>query len=301
MGAVLDPQTHPPRDAAATTGRRLVTCFGGARDFLGNRFVYVTVSPRAGGLTVGVNLNLDRRCNFDCVYCEVDRHKPQNHGACDVEAMAAELAATLERVRDGDLRRLPGFQDLPPELLELRHVALSGEGEPTLCPQFAEAVQAVVHVRARGQFPFFKITLLTNASLIDHPQVQRGLRHLILKDELWLKLDAGSRRVYDRINRSPIPFERIRQNILLAGQQRPIVIQSLFPMLDGQPPSDEDIGEYAACLRDLKTGGAQISLVQVYSATRPTLKSECRHLPLKVLSQIAQRVRAETGLTVEVF
>lgn len=301
MGAALGQPTPTLRDPGATAGRRLVTRFGGARDFLGNRYVYVAVSPRAGGLTVGVNLNLDRRCNFDCIYCEVDRQTPQSHGACDVEAMAAELAATLERVRCGDLRRLPGFQDLPPELLELRHVALSGEGEPTLCPQFAEAVQAVVHVRARGQFPFFKITLLTNASLIDHPQVQRGLRCLILKDELWLKLDAGSRRVYDRINRSQIRFERILQNILLAAQQRPIVIQSLFPLIDGQAPSDEEIGEYAACLRELKTGGAQISLVQVYSATRPTLKSECRHLPLKTLSQIAHRVRAETGLTVEVF
>ena len=46
------------------------------RNFLNNRFVYVTVSPRAKGLSVGVNLNPDKLCNFDCVYCEVNRLAP---------------------------------------------------------------------------------------------------------------------------------------------------------------------------------------------------------------------------------
>ena len=43
------------------------------RNLLHNRFVYVTVSPRAKGLSVGVNMNPDKQCNFDCVYCEVNR------------------------------------------------------------------------------------------------------------------------------------------------------------------------------------------------------------------------------------
>ncbi len=289
------------RVRAEASGGRIATCFGAVRDFLGNHFVYVFVSPRAGGLTVGVNLNPDRQCNFDCVYCEVERRRVSRNGQFSIETMAHELTHTLERVRQGHLRALPEFRNLPAELLELRHVALSGEGEPTLCPQFAEAVQAVVHVRALGQFPFFKIALLTNGSLLDQTQVQYGLRFLIHRDEIWLKLDAGSRRTFERINRAQVSFERVLHNILTLGQHRPIVIQSLFPLLEGEPPAEEEISEYIARLRELKEGGAQISLVQIYSATRPTTKSECRHVPLKVLSHIAQRVRAETGLSVEVF
>ena len=44
------------------------TAFGCSRDFLDGRFVYTVISPRARGLSVGVNMNPDKRCNFDCVY-----------------------------------------------------------------------------------------------------------------------------------------------------------------------------------------------------------------------------------------
>jgi hypothetical protein len=54
-------------------------------------------------------------------------------------------------------------------------------------------------------------------------------------------------------------------------------------------------------LKELKAGGAQISLVQIYSAARPGVNSEWGHLPLRVLSQIAQTVRQTTGLRAEVF
>ena len=63
----------------------------------------------------------------------------------------------------------------------------------------------------------------------------------------------------------------------------------------------EEIEQYARRLLELKKGGAQISLVQIYSATRPAPNSESGHLPLKVLSRIAHVVRQSTGLTAEVF
>jgi hypothetical protein len=79
------------------------------------------------------------------------------------------------------------------------------------------------------------------------------------------------------------------------------VIQSLFPLLNGEAPAGDEIREYTRRLRELQAGGAQNSLVQIYSATRPTIHSECGHLPLKRLSRIAQAVRKATGLRAEVF
>jgi wyosine [tRNA(Phe)-imidazoG37] synthetase (radical SAM superfamily) len=272
------------------------------RDFLDSRLVYLAITPRARGLTIGLNLNPDKHCNFDCAYCEVDRGAPGPAPELDLEAMTNELQRLLGCVYSGEIRRLPGYSQLPEELLKLRHVALSGDGEPTLCPCFADAVRSVVHVRAQGKFPFFKIVLITNATAFDSIPVQSGLELLTRQDEVWAKLDAGTQAFMDRINRSPIPLEKVLANLLLLGRQRPLVIQSLFARLNGAEPSADEIEAYSWRLKELITAGASISLVQIYSATRPIAHpSRCEHLRLPSLSRIAQIVRDITGLKVEVF
>lgn len=277
------------------------TAFGCPRNFLSNRFVYVVISARARGLSVGVNMNPNRECNFDCGYCEVHRGDSIGIGDLDVETMAMELKNTLVMVRSGHLHESPAYSSLPIELLELRHVSLSGDGEPTQAKNFAEAVQAAVHVRALNSEKFFKIVLITNSTGLDRPEVQMGLQHFTKHDEIWAKLDAGTQRYMQLVNRSTVTLEKVLSNILATAKQRPVVIQSLFPLLNGSPPTPEEIDQYAHRLRELKEAGAQIPLVQIYSATRPTPHSECRHLPLNSLSQIARAVRAIAGLNAEVF
>jgi wyosine [tRNA(Phe)-imidazoG37] synthetase (radical SAM superfamily) len=301
MNLVIEKPAGKPESATVGRPRAWQSAYGYARNFLDNRFVYVVVSPRARGLSIGVNLNPDKRCNFDCPYCEVNRETTAQEAVLDVETMAAELVRTLRFVEEGELRQLPLYSQVPPELLQLRHVALSGDGEPTLCPRFAEAVQAVIHVRAVGQFPFFKIVLITNASGLGAPEIQEGLQFFTSMDEIWAKLDAGTQSYMDEVNKAQLPLEKVLANILATARRRPIIIQSLFPSLNGQPAPEEEIERYVQRLKELKEAGAQISLVQIYSATRPTPHSECGHLPLKTLSSIAQRVRQTAGLPAEVF
>jgi wyosine [tRNA(Phe)-imidazoG37] synthetase (radical SAM superfamily) len=277
------------------------TAFGCPRNFLDNRFVYTVVSPRARGLSIGINMNPDRLCNFDCLYCEVNRKLPATEHVLEVGVMAEELDKTLFLVRSGRIREHAVYRELSDELLQLRHVALSGDGEPTLCPNFAEAVQVVVHVRARSPHSFFKLALITNGTGLDSPPVQDSLKYFTHDDEIWIKLDAGTQEYMNRINRGEAPLEKVIENILLVARQRPVVIQSLFPRVQGEEPAMEEIDEYILRLRDLKQGGARISLVQIYSATRPSAHPDCGHLPLKVLSQISQRIKMETGLLAEVF
>jgi wyosine [tRNA(Phe)-imidazoG37] synthetase (radical SAM superfamily) len=277
------------------------TAFGAPRDFLDNRFVYAVVSPRARGLSVGINMNPDKECNYHCVYCEVHRDEKQTPIELDVDVMAAELRNTLAFVRAGRLRERPWYHGLPDELLQLRHVALSGDGEPTLSPKFPEALQAVVHVRALGGFPFFKLVLITNATGLDTPHVQAGLRYFTKHDEIWAKLDGGTQAYVNKVNQADVPLEKILSNILLVGRQRPVVIQSLFPAIKAEEPPLEEIEQYARRLKELKQAGADIPLVQIYSATRPFINSECGHLPLKALSRIAHTVRQVSGLKAEVF
>lgn len=278
----------------------LEAAFGSPRDFLENRFVYAVVSARARGLAVGVNLCPDKRCNFSCIYCEVHRNGDPR-STLDVDLMAAELRKTLAFVHGGRLRERPWYHSLPDELLQLRHVALSGDGEPTLSPMFAEALQAIVHVRALGGLPFFKLVLLTNGTGLDLPHVLQGLRYFTKSDEVWTKLDGGTQAYVNKVNRAEVPLEKILGNILMLGRMRPIVIQSLFPAIGGEEPPLEEIEQYSRRLLELKNAGADISLVQIYSATRPSQNSESGHLPLRVLSRIAHNVRQTTGLRAEVF
>ncbi len=279
----------------------IATAFGCPRNFLDNRFVYTVVSARARGLSIGINMNPDRLCNFDCAYCEVNRSQAAAEKELNVTVMAEELDKTLFLVRSGKIREHAAYAGLDDDLLQLRHVALSGDGEPTLCPNFAEAIQVVVHVRARNPHAFFKLALMTNGTGLDLRQVQDSLQYFTQEDEIWVKLDAGTQDYMNQVNRSLVPLEKVLVNILLVGRQRPLVIQSLFPLVRDQEPPPEEIDEYILRLHDLKNGGARISLVQIYSASRPIAHPDCGHLPLKKLSRICQRIKAETGLRAEVF
>jgi len=293
------PKSPPPGREARDAKPGLA--FGCPREFLGNRFVYAVVSPRARGLSIGVNMNPDKRCNFNCEYCEVNRLVPSREPGLDVDVMADELQQTLAMAFSGELQNFSDYRDAPEDLLKLRHVTLSGDGEPTFCPNFLDAVRAVVHLRAVGRFPFFKIVLVTNATGLDLRDVQDGLKLLTPQDEVWAKLDAGTQAYMDRVNHSNCPLEKILENILFVARQRPVVIQSMFLLLDHEGPSDEEIERYTERLRDLKNAGAQIPLVQIYSVTRPVAHPGCDHLPLKILARIARRVREITGLRAEVF
>lgn len=295
-----DPQnsTDPP---AAPVLRRKEGPFGRPREFLGNRFVYAVISQRAKGLSIGVNLNPDKGCNFDCAYCEVNRDLAGRDARVDLDVMAAELEQLLTTTFEGNLRELPYFRTVPQDLLVLKGVALSGDGEPTLSPQFAEIVREVVHIRSKGKFPFFKLVLITNTSGLDLEEVRLGLQLLTSRDEIWAKLDAGSQEYMNQVNRTELRLEKVIANMVLAGRDRPLVVQSLFPLLDGKEPAAQEIDRYLEQLLTLKRQGARISQVQIYSAHRPSHHPNCGHLPLKSLSRIAQRVREITGLKAEVF
>lgn len=295
-------------NGAGGPSRGGATDFGCPRDWLDNRFVYTVISPRARGLSVGVNMNPDNRGNLDCVYCEGNRAEPAHESRLDVPVMMTELERTLALVHSGEIGQRPCYRRTPPELLELRQVALSGDGEPTLCPNFAEAVEAVIHLRARGRFPRFKIVLLTNASGLGRAEVAEGLSLFTPQDEVWAKLEAGTQDYLNRVHRSGCALAEILANILLVARLRPVVIQSLFVSIEGEAPPAFEIEACVQRLRELKEAGAQIQLVQVYSATGPALSlskgpahPECGHLPLQTLSHIARRVREVTGLKAEVF
>ncbi len=274
------------------------TAFSRPRQYRSRRLVYTVVSSRAGGLLVGVNLNPDRACNYDCVYCEVDRSCADARAECDIDAMVEDVDRLMTELGGSTASAATGvragFGERP-----LR-VAISGDGEPTLSPHFEEAVNALIHLRAKGRHPFFKIVLITNASGLDRPEALVGLERFNSQDEIWAKLDGGTQEYLDRVNRGDVDLEQTLENILALARRRPVIVQSLFPSVRGMGPSEAEVEEYATRLKELKEAHADIPLVQICSATRPSAHPENGHLPLKALSRIARSVRRESGLRAEV-
>src|SRR6476469_9784887 len=98
------------------------------RTFRENRFVYPVLSRRSGGISVGVNLNPDKVCNFDCIYCQVDRTRQSETRFVELEALLAELNHMLSMVRSGEIYETDKFRDTPAALRRLHDIAFSGDG-----------------------------------------------------------------------------------------------------------------------------------------------------------------------------
>src|SRR5271170_3641494 len=113
------------------------------RTFADNLYVYAVVSRRSKGVSIGINLNPDKVCNFDCVYCQVDRKTPPLVREVDLQRLLQELEDTIDLVQSGGLFEMDRFAGTPAELRRLNDIAFSGDGEPTTCPQFVDIVRAV--------------------------------------------------------------------------------------------------------------------------------------------------------------
>jgi len=261
-----------------------------------NRYVYAVVSRRARGLSVGVNLNPDKACNFDCPYCQVDRTIPGGSPRIDVPALGEELDHLLVRASGSDFWTRPPFDTVEPGLRRVVDVAFAGDGEPTTPPEFPAAARAAREVRD-GRAPGAPLRLLTNATLLHKERVRSALREF---DELWCKLDAGTEEYFHRVDGTRIPFRLILDNLLLIARERPIVVQSLFPTFDGRGPSDPEVEAWTDRLRGIVDGGGRIDLVQVYTVARTPADPKVGSLDPTALASIADRAR-KAGLHAEVF
>ncbi len=276
------------------------------RQFENFRFVYPVLSRRSRGISVGVNLNPDKVCNFDCIYCQVDRRTESDTQFVETAALLAELEAVLESALSGKIYEQQRFAATPENLRRVNDIAFSGDGEPTTHRNFAEVIAACAEVKRRVESKHaaepVKMVLITNASMFHRPHVQAGL---VLLDanhgEIWAKLDAGTEAYYQRIERTKIPFHQVLQNITAAAQARPIAIQSLFMRVQGEPPSNAELEAYCDRLNEIVATGGQIKLVQVYTVARQPAESFVEPLANAQVDAIAQLVEDRCGLPVAAF
>ncbi len=267
------------------------------RSFETNRFVYPVLSRRSQGLSIGVNLNPDKVCNFDCIYCQVDRTTASEVRFVAFDQLLDELDQMLALVTSGELFQTAQFGQVPEHLQRLNDIAFSGDGEPTTYRNFDEIIQACAQLKQKHELDSVKMVLITNASMFHRRHVQRGLTVMDANQgEIWAKLDAGSEQYYHHINRTPIPFQQVLDNIEQAALQRPIVIQSLFMKVNGVGPSESELEMYCNRLSHVLNQGGEISRVQVYTIARQPAESYVASLADNEVDRIAELVTSKTGI-----
>jgi wyosine [tRNA(Phe)-imidazoG37] synthetase (radical SAM superfamily) len=273
-----------------------------ARLFEQNRFVYPVLSRRSSGISIGVNLNPDKICNFDCIYCQVDRTRQSETQFVAMEGLLAELRATLDLVASGAIYETERFHSVPMHLRRLNDIAFSGDGEPTTYKNFDEVIQACAEVKneAAARCPAVtgvKMVLITNASMFHRPHVQRGLDILDRNNgEIWAKLEAGTEAYYQLVDRTPIPFRQILENITAAARVRPLVIQALFMRVNGKSPSPAELEAFCDRLNEITASGGKLKLVQVYTVARRPTESYVTPLTDAEVDAVVALVKQQTGL-----
>jgi len=272
------------------------------RSFHTNRFVYPVLSRRSGGISIGVNLNPDKVCNFDCIYCQVDRTQQSETRFVGMDQLLAELEEMLLLVSSGKLFESPEFASTPPALQRMNDIAFSGDGEPTTYKNFDEIIERCAEIKERLGLNAAKMVLITNASMFHREHVKRGLaildRH---HGEIWAKLEAGTEEYFKLVDRTPIPFRQILDNIADAARVRPLVIQSLFMRVDGQPPAKGELEAFCDRLNEILATGGQISLVQVYTVARRPAETYVLPLTNEEVDAIVALVQSCTGLAAAPF
>ena len=270
-----------------------------ARDSAGMRYVYPVVSRRAGGVSVGVNLNPNSACNWRCIYCQVPDLTRGGPPPIDLARLEDELKRMLGDIVEG------GFmtQHVPEDVRRLNDVALSGNGEPTSAPEFPDAVDVI----GRGIESFdlkgrIKLVLITNGSLVHKGYVQEGLRRMAeLNGEVWYKLDRATREGIRLVNNAEIEPERVFMNLRIAAGLCPTWLQTCLFALDGSPPPEDELAAYLELLTRVRSEAVPLEGVLLYGLARPSLQPEAgrlSNLPRQWMEDFAGRIRESSGLSV---
>lgn len=267
------------------------------RDVVGMRYVYPVVSRRAGGVSIGINLNVNNACNWRCVYCNVPDLSRGSPPPIDMDMLGQELRAFLQEVLHGDFMQ----QHVHADDRHLKDIAFSGNGEPTSAKEFPQVIDLVEKIlKEFGLLGTLKVRLITNGSLMDKPAVLASMQHLATcNGEVWFKVDAGTQAGFSRINDVTLNPQSHIERLANCARACPTYIQTCMFALDGKAPNEEDINAYLALISQVKD---VIQGVHLYGLARLSLQPEASRLsrlPLAWLESVAQQIRA-LGIKVHV-
>ncbi|MCM1021636.1 MAG: radical SAM protein [Muribaculum sp.] len=248
--------------------------------------IFGPIHSRRLGTSLGVNLspNDGKICSFDCVYCEAG-YNSQGSGTSGFptrEDVKRQLTEKLEQMKA--------------EGTQLNVITFSGNGEPTLHPDFENIISDTIEAR-NLHYPEAKVSVLCNSTRLNVPQVVRALRRV---DNCILKLDSAltpTMRLIDQPNSPGFTCEYVIPQLQEFGNKCIIQTMLLRGNHNGRHidnTTDDEIEALAEAYK--RIAPRQIML---YSIDRPTPESDLRKVEKDELEAIAERFRA-LGLDVTV-
>ncbi len=251
------------------------------RDVSGLTYVYPVVSRRAGGVSIGINLNINNACNWRCVYCQVPNLSRGTPPPIDLALLEQELRGFLNQLLHGNF--MSEYVDEKDR--HLMDIAFSGNGEPTSAKEFPQVLSVVEKVlnefdllNPANSNPILpnpiKIRLITNGSLMDKTHVLESMKHLA------------------KINDGNISISSVIKRLKARTANCTNFVQTCMVAIDGQAPSAADIEAYIALLAQVKT---EIKGVHLYGLARPSMQIEAPRLSRlspEWLEAVAVKIRA---------
>ncbi|MBQ6777231.1 MAG: radical SAM protein [Paludibacteraceae bacterium] len=228
--------------------------------------IYGPIHSRRLGVSLGVNLlPTDHKvCTFDCVYCECGWNTPVSH----------PILPTREQVKEALEQQLASFAA---NQSPLDVITFSGNGEPTLHPDFEDIIADTCALRDR-YYPQAKVSVLSNSTQIGREEVRRAL---MLCDNRILKLDSAidtTMRLIDRPSNNELTVAAIVERLKAFEGQ--FTLQTCFLRGDyyGTPIDNTTPDELQAWYRVVDTLRPQ--QIMIYVIDRAT--------PLKTLEKLSR-------------
>lgn len=271
-----------------------------SRDSAGLKYVYPVVSRRAGGVSVGINLNTNNACNWRCIYCQVPELKIGTAPAIDLFLLETELREFLHELLQGDFMQ----RRVPEGSRRINDIALSGNGEPTSAKEFVRVIELIAKLKRELSLPSdIKLVLISNGSLMHRAEVQDGLKLMAqFNGEIWFKLDRANEAGMQLVNNTQLKLENVRQNLSLAIKLCPTWLQTCWFAIDGKVPSAKEEADYLDFVTGLLSSNIKPQGVLLYTLARASLQPEAPRLSALTelqMESFAERIRS-LGLAVKV-
>jgi len=245
---------------------------------------YGPVRSRRLGWSLGLNISpiSYKFCSFNCVYC-------QYGGTTICTINTSDWREDFPALDDFEKALESALREHKDE--EINNITFSGNGEPTLHPQFEELVDIAKKLQ-RKYFPEAKLGVLSNSSTVTMEKVRRALAKL---DFRIMKLDTGGPETFRKINR---PCPGVDYEAILNGLKslENVTLQTMF--IDGAISNigEQEVSEWLERVGEIKPVKAQI-----YSLHRPTATTSLGEVSAEKLEEIAAQTEEATGVTVEVI
>lgn len=238
-----------------------------SRELSGLKYIYSVVSRRAGGLSIGINLNVNNACNWQCIYCEIPNLTRGSPPPIELDVLENELRLFLHDIIHGDyMERNVAIEDR-----HLKDIAFSGNGEPTSAAEFPQVILIVKKILQEFDLLHkIKIRLITNGSLMHEASVLKSIEMLEeINGEVWFKVDAATEETIKTVNQVNIKPNQILERLLNTANICPTFVQTCIFMINGKSPDDKDIDAYIELINKAKK---IIKGVHLYGLARPSLQ-----------------------------